>query len=111
MAVDERSRHELYLRLEAVLGESEAQVLMEHLPPVGWADVVTKHDLRLELEALEHRLTAAFRADLLHEVGNLNGRIDSIHTAIQGQTRAMLFTMVGSLATISAIAFGAARLL
>ena len=38
MAIDERSRHELFVRLEEVLGEEHATVLMEHLPPVGWAD-------------------------------------------------------------------------
>jgi len=45
MAIDERTRHDLYLRLEASLGPEAADTLMEHLPPVGWADVATKHDL------------------------------------------------------------------
>jgi len=45
MAVDERSRHELYRRLEEVLGPEAATTLIEHLPPVGWADVATRHDL------------------------------------------------------------------
>jgi len=45
MAVDERRRHEMYLKLEEVLGPDEATTLMEHLPPVGWADVATKRDL------------------------------------------------------------------
>ena len=45
MAVDERSRHELYLKLEETLGPDAATTLMEHLPGVGWADVATKHDL------------------------------------------------------------------
>ena len=45
MAIDERSRHELFLKLEEVLGPEEATTLMEHLPPVGWADVATKRDL------------------------------------------------------------------
>lgn len=47
MAIDERSRHELYVRLEGVLGPEAATTLMEHLPPVGWADVATKRDLDL----------------------------------------------------------------
>jgi hypothetical protein len=45
MPVDERSRHALYLKLETLLGREEASTLMEHLPPVGWADVATKRDL------------------------------------------------------------------
>jgi glutathione S-transferase len=54
MAVSEESRYHLYQRLEEVLGPKEATVLMEHLPPVGWADVATKRDL----DALETRLDA-----------------------------------------------------
>src|SRR5438477_10572114 len=45
MTISEESRHRLYLRLEEVLGPDEATVLMEHLPPVGWADVATKRDI------------------------------------------------------------------
>jgi hypothetical protein len=45
MAITEQGRHRMYERLEEVLGREEAAVLMEHLPPVGWADVATKRDL------------------------------------------------------------------
>jgi len=56
MVVDERSRHELYTRLEELLGPEAATTLIEHLPPVGWADVATKHDLG----ALEQRMDLRF---------------------------------------------------
>ena len=56
MAISEESRHHLYQRLEQVLGPSEATVLMEHLPPVGWADVATKRDL----DAMETRMNMRF---------------------------------------------------
>ncbi len=56
MVVDERSRHELYRRLEEVLGAEAATTLIEHLPPVGWADVATKHDLA----NLEERMDLRF---------------------------------------------------
>src|SRR3954447_20110128 len=56
MVVDERSRHELYRRLEEVLGPEAATTLIEHLPPVGWADVATKHDLA----SIEERMDLRF---------------------------------------------------
>ena len=56
MAITEETRHHLYQRLEGVLGPEEASILMEHLPPVGWADVATKHDLA----QLEQRMDQRF---------------------------------------------------
>lgn len=70
MAVDERSRHELYRRLEEVLGPDAATTLIEHLPPVGWADVATKDDLA----GIEQRMDLRFAR--LDE--RLEGRFDSI---------------------------------
>jgi hypothetical protein len=70
MAITEKSRHELYRRLEEILGPDEANTLMEHLPPVGWADVATKEDLH----QLETRLDARFEVfefKLRSEMANL----------------------------------------
>jgi hypothetical protein len=121
MVLDERSPHELYLRLEEVLGPEAATTLMEHLPPIGWADVALKRDLdalehRLDLrfdaidqrfetledridlrsEALEHKLMAAFRGEL--------------QTALTAQTRQLAITLAGTAGALSALAFAAARL-
>ena len=57
MALDERARHELFLRLEEALGPESAETLMEMLPPVGWADVATKRDL----DAVEERMRSPVR--------------------------------------------------
>ncbi len=54
MAVDERSRPQLYRKLEQVLGAEEAGTLMAHLPPGGVTELATKRDLR----ELEHKLLA-----------------------------------------------------
>ena len=58
MAVDEEARLGLFRRLEQVLGHEEAVTLMEHLLPVGRADVATKRDLEQLEEHLDLRLRA-----------------------------------------------------
>jgi hypothetical protein len=54
MSVDERSRHQLYRKLEQVLGSEEATTLMAHLPAGGAKRVATKDDL----EGMKHDLLA-----------------------------------------------------
>ena len=92
MALDERSRHELYLRLAETLGPDAATTLMEHLPPVGWADVATKRDL----DQLADRLRTEF------------------YKAMTEQTRTIVLTLVpttvGAVLATATLAFAAARL-
>jgi hypothetical protein len=53
-----------------VLGEEDAAVLMSHLPPSGWSDVVRTSDLDLKLEALEARLRVEIhKQTAVHLVG------------------------------------------
>jgi len=114
MVLDERSRHQLYLRLEQALGPEAATTLMEYLPPVGWADVATKRnldaleqrlDLRIDaleqrldlrIEAVEHKVLAAFRGEL--------------QSALTAQGRQMAITLAGTAGALCALAFAAARL-
>ncbi len=56
MVIDEGSRHTMFTRLQEVLGEESAAVLMEHLPPTGWADVATKRDVNALRVATKHDL-------------------------------------------------------
>ena len=67
MAITEDDRHELYEGLIELLGRERATTLMEHLPPVGWADVATKRDLdqqsallRGEADRLRHDMETRF---------------------------------------------------
>jgi hypothetical protein len=99
MAIDERARHRLHRELEEVLGPQEAAVLMAHLPPVGWADVATRHDLdhlrevlETRIEATEHKVLATFRAELIR------------------QTHSMVLAQAGTVLAVAGLAFAAARL-
>jgi hypothetical protein len=58
--LDERARHELYRAFEELLGSERADSLMTLLPPVGWADVATKDDLRRLEARLELHMDARF---------------------------------------------------
>ncbi|HVM15276.1 MAG TPA: hypothetical protein VM287_13245 [Egibacteraceae bacterium] len=89
MAVDERARHALFTRLEEVLGPVPAETLLGYLPPGGWADVATKHDLRELEERLEMRFGAMeelFGARLETMEHRLLSRMDQ---RLAAQARAM----------------------
>ena len=95
MVVDERSRHELYRRLEEVLGPDAATTLIEHLPPVGWADVVTRHDLT----ALEQRIDLRF--DRVNERFNrvdesIRAATSDLRASFEHELRSQTTTMVCS---------------
>jgi len=87
MAITEKSRHHLYQRLEEALGSEEAAVLMEHLPPVGWADVATKRDL----DNLHDRI----RVDL----ANIRTEIAELRTEVRTEMAGLRADLRGDLAS------------
>lgn len=137
MVVDERSRHELYRRLEEVLGPDAATTLIEHLPPVGWADVATRNDLagleqRIDLRfarvegrfdaiderfnavnerftAMDDRITAA-TSDLQATFEHeMRLQSESFGQQLRSQTTTMVFGLVSVVLTMAALAFALAR--
>ncbi|MBL8775863.1 MAG: hypothetical protein JNK12_08030 [Acidimicrobiales bacterium] len=96
MAIDETARFELHEGLREVLGDARADALMSLLPPTGWADVATKHDLdvirddivRLEarmderiasaVDMLEARLMAAFHREMIRQFWALAGTLVAV---------------------------------
>lgn len=56
MTVDDRTRLNLHRKLEAALGEEEADTLMAHLPPVTWNEVATKSDIDTAVDRLGTQL-------------------------------------------------------
>ena len=57
MSITDAQRHKLHTELDQVLGEEDAAVLISHLPPSGWSDVVRTRDL----DQLEARIDAEFQ--------------------------------------------------
>jgi hypothetical protein len=99
MAIDERSRHALHAKLEELLGPQEAATLMEHLPPVGWADVATKRDLDQTATLIEAKM------DVLEQ----RVRVD-VRAQIVSAERHFVTWLLGANLTLAGLAFAAARL-
>lgn len=97
MTITDRQRNELYQAFERTIGEGPADTMMAPLPPVGWADVATKHDLAQLREQM------ATKADLQ----SLRAEVER---SIREQTRTMLFGLAGINATFLAALLTGARL-
>ena len=121
MTISDQSRYDLHQRLATVLGPDEAATLMEHLPPVGWADVATKRDLdhlrsemavgfsgvRLELQ----REVTALRVEVLQEVGRLRGEIGDVRGDLGRQITTLFLGLVGLQFSAAGLALAFSRLL
>ncbi len=103
MPIDERSRHHLYLKLEQVLGTEEATTLMEHLPPVGWADVATKHDLAQLEERMGLRLDAGLHSLEARLLAQMSEQTRTLY-------RTLMVANAASILAVAGLAFAAARL-
>ena len=95
MAVDEQKlRRSLHERLESTLGADEAALLMDYLPPVGWADVARKADL-------DHLAVLAKR--------DLDALYDKIHAEISNLKSSLLMWMIPTWIASMGLAVAIAR--
>lgn len=101
MTVDERSRHQLYRKLDELMGAEEATTLMALLPPVGWADVATKQDLTV-LRANLETFIAANRAE--HEAIR-----HELHADMERLARRVIMWTSTLMVALAALAFAAGR--
>jgi hypothetical protein len=76
LSLTEEGRHQLHSSLIRAIGADAANTLMEMLPPVGWADVATKHDL--------DQLRAATKHDLDQVHSELQHGLDQLRLETQG---------------------------
>lgn len=100
----------MYSRLEEVLGPRPAATLMEHLPPVGWADVATKRDLdvlgntlRLEMQTL--------RAEVRTEMAELRTEVATLRTDFTSSLQRSTIVSISVLGTLMAIVGGLASVI
>jgi len=110
VAIDERTRHQLFLRLEEVLGDEEANTLMEHLPPVGWADVATKGDLAVlrddvdqGLDRLETMMNLRFAIADEKMQRTVQEMASTLRSEMNANTRLLFFAIVGSMLTLASL--------
>jgi hypothetical protein len=96
VAITEDQRHDLYQSLIEVLGREKATTLMEHLPPLGWADVASKRDL-------DHQ-SLVTRRDLELEIGKLRTEMQSgfadVRSEMQSGFADVRSKMLGGLADV-----------
>ena len=91
MTISEQQRLHLFKTLEQRLGDDDAATMMELLPPVGWADVATKHDL----DAQSDLLRGEFKAGMLElEVRLQRSILTTVLTGMGIQT-AILGLLIG----------------
>ncbi len=124
MSIDERTRHRLFVKLEAILGPDDATTLMEHLPPVGWADVATKSDLavmRQDIDLVRQDIDLVRQdIDLVRrDVEQLERRLDTrfelcesrllvrMEERLNAQQRSLFFATVG--VVLSVVGMGLVR--
>lgn len=97
MAIDEQMRYEIHEWFRSEAGDERAAAIMSLLPPVGWADVATRHDLDHVGESLEHRmdvLAVGIRSEMDRQFRRLTMWMTTV--MVGGLT-----AIVGAMATIS----------
>jgi len=123
MTISDQSRYDLHQRLAEPLGADEAATLMEHLPPVGWADVATKRDLDHVAQELRSEMAVGFsgvrlelqrevtslRVEVLQELGGLRGELGGLRgelVVVRGDVGRQLATLFLALVGLQVSAAG-----
>ena len=101
--ISEKVRWALMRRLIEVLGEEEAETLMESLPPVVWHQIATKDDLAviksdvavIKSDVAELKSDVAeLKSDLAELRGEVVGQKGEFALQLARMTRTMVFTFI-----------------
>ena len=123
MSITDRQRTNLPKAAEESMGAEPADTMMALLPPVGWADVATKHDLS-EVERRMHLRFGQLSSEIKGEIGQVRSEMGRLRAELKGEiatqgtkfeaslrqvSTRLLFGMLTSNAAIAALFFTATR--
>ncbi|MCP4959686.1 MAG: hypothetical protein GY925_10505 [Actinomycetia bacterium] len=99
MMISDAQRRQLHDALAAAIGDQPSELLMELLPPTGWADLATRtdleiartdlrmelHDFRSELKVDIQDLKAELKSDIQQVRTELSSDLDEVRGELQEQ--------------------------
>lgn len=87
MTVTDDERYQRQTGLRQALGDDVTTILMKHLPPTGWGDVATVHDvanLETRVDSRFNEFETRIDARFNEFDTRINGRIDKLEERIDG---------------------------
>ena len=84
MSSGEADRLTLHQTLRGLMPENVADILMAHLPPVGWSNVATKDDINLLRVEMNQRFTLVDERfkQIDTRIDRVDSRLDRLETKI-----------------------------
>ena len=110
MSVTDHERRVLFDRLEAVLGPTEAAVLMELLPPVGWADVARRGDIA-ELRGEMAELRAELKSEMAELGTELRAEVAELRSEVHGMFPRLVAANIASMVGVAGLVLAAGAVL
>ena len=106
MSVTEFERHQVFQWYEEAMGSERAAIMMNLVPPVGWAEVATRTDLAALGVGLRGEMSM-LRSELRGEMAELRGEVKADNAEL---LRTLFLAMVASNATLVGLVLAAVKL-
>jgi hypothetical protein len=101
--MNEERRFALHERLEAMLGATDANTLMEHLPPTTWSDLVRQRDVDMLRISVSSDM-AVMRSDLRGEINDLRSELkhemNELRNELRGEMNELRTELRGEMASL-----------
>ena len=93
MSITDRQRLKLLRTLETVIGPEDASTLMDHLPPVTWANVATID----HVSVVGDQTTKALRGEMQVLSTQLRGEMNTLSTELRSEMHTLSTELRGEL--------------